>query len=122
MVAALAIAGGSAGWAQDYSYFEPGHCSLSQSAVNNVLGQLAPVVALPDANGGLFKPNKMWAAVVDRKGVLCAVTRSDADAFPASRDIAIAKAFTATGSATTSLLSRPPTSMGRRSRAVRYMG
>jgi uncharacterized protein GlcG (DUF336 family) len=97
MVAALTMAGGSIARAQDYSYFEPGHCSLSQSVVNKVLSQLAPVVALPDANGGIFKPNKMWAAVVDRKGVLCGVTRSDPDAVPGSRDIAIAKAFTANG-------------------------
>jgi uncharacterized protein GlcG (DUF336 family) len=46
-------------------------------------------------NGGLFSPNRMWAAVVDRQGVLCSVTRSDPDAWPGSRDIAIAKAFTA---------------------------
>ena len=57
MVAALAIAGGSGAWADEFSYFEPGHCSLSQSLVNNVLGQLASVVKLN--NGGLFSPNKM---------------------------------------------------------------
>jgi uncharacterized protein GlcG (DUF336 family) len=68
-------------------------CSISTSVVNNVLGQLASVVQLN--NGGLFSPNRMWAAVVDRQGVLCAVTRSDADAWPGSRDIAIAKAYTA---------------------------
>ena len=95
MVAALAIAGGSGAWADEFSYFEPGHCSLSQSLVNNVLGQLASVVKLN--NGGLFSPNKMWAAVVDRHGVLCGVMRSDPDAWPGSRDIAIAKAYTANG-------------------------
>ena len=46
-------------------------------------------------NGGLFKPNKMWSAVVDRQGVLCSVVRSDPDAWPGSRSIAIAKASTA---------------------------
>ena len=50
-------------------------------------------------NGGLFSPNHMWAAVVDSDGVLCAVakTQSDGDAnvWPGSRSIAIAKADTA---------------------------
>jgi len=72
---------------------QPANCSISPSLVNNVLGQLASVVQLD--NGGLFSPNRMWAAVVDRQGVLCGVTRSDADAWPGSRDIAIAKAYTA---------------------------
>ncbi len=48
-----------------------------------------------DGNGGLFSPNKMWSAVVDRQGVLCSVIRSDPDAWPGSREIAIAKASTA---------------------------
>lgn len=68
---------------------------MSQSVVNQVLGQLAS--AVPLKNGGLFSRSKMWAAAVDRKGVLCSVTRSDPDAWPASRDIAIAKAYTANG-------------------------
>jgi uncharacterized protein GlcG (DUF336 family) len=68
-------------------------CRLSSSVVNNVLGQLSSVVQ--ENNGGLFSPNKMWAAVVDRQGVLCGVIRSDPDAWPGSRDIAIAKAYTA---------------------------
>lgn len=79
----------SGAWAQN----QQGQCSLSQSVVNNVLGQLSSVVLL--SNGGLFSPNRMWAAVVDRQGVLCGVTRSDPDAWPGSRDIAIAKAYTA---------------------------
>jgi uncharacterized protein GlcG (DUF336 family) len=94
-VAALTMAGGSAARADDLSHFEPGQCSLSHSVVNNVLGQLESVAKLK--NGGLFSPNLMWAAVVDRQGVLCGVTRSDPDAWPGSRDIAIAKATTANG-------------------------
>ena len=70
-------------------------CSIPASVVNNVLGQLASVVNLK--NGGLFSPNLMWAAVVDRQGTLCGVARSDPDAWPGSRDIAIAKATTANG-------------------------
>jgi uncharacterized protein GlcG (DUF336 family) len=71
---------------------------LSQNVVGQVLGQLPSVLNnsnYPDNNGGLFTPNKMWAAVVDRKGVLCAVTSSAPDAWPGSRAIAIAKAYTA---------------------------
>ena len=37
----------------------------------------------------------MWSAIVDRQGVLCSVIRSDPDAWPGSRSIAIAKASTA---------------------------
>ena len=95
IVAALAMAGSSGAWADDFSYFDAKPCSLSRLVVNNVLGQLASVVKL--SNGGLFSPNRMWAAVVDRQGVLCGVTRSDPDAWPGSRDIAIAKATTANG-------------------------
>jgi uncharacterized protein GlcG (DUF336 family) len=93
MVAALAMAATTGAFAQDNQGNEPAGCSLSPSVVSKVLGQLASVVQL--SNGGLFSPNRMWAAVVDRQGVLCGVRRSDPDAWPGSRDIAIAKAFTA---------------------------
>src|SRR5947208_12059083 len=95
VAAALAITGAAAAMAQDQGNQgnQPAGCSVSASVVNNVLGQLASVVQL--SNGGLFSPNRMWAAVVDRQGVLCGVTRSDPDAWPGSRDIAIAKAFSA---------------------------
>jgi uncharacterized protein GlcG (DUF336 family) len=69
-------------------------CSLSSTVVSAVIGKLAAVVNLADANGGIFKPNRMWAAVVDRAGVLCQVTKIG-DAWPGSRAIAIAKASTA---------------------------
>jgi uncharacterized protein GlcG (DUF336 family) len=91
---AILLGAGSGAWAQDWGV-GPRPCSLSQTVVNNVLGQLSYVVTLN--NGGLFSPNKMWAAVVDRQGVLCGFTRSSPDAWPGSRDIAIAKAFTANG-------------------------
>src|SRR6202011_6246933 len=93
MVAALAMAATTGAFAQDNQGNQPAGCSLSPSVVSKVLGQLASVVQL--SNGGLFSPNRMWAAVVDRQGVLCGVRRSDPDAWPGSRDIAIAKAFTA---------------------------
>jgi uncharacterized protein GlcG (DUF336 family) len=94
-IVGLAMAGAGAAWADELNYFEPGQCSLSSSVVKNVLGQLGSVVQ--SGNGGLFTPNEMWAAVVDRQGVLCGVTRSSPDAWPGSRDIAIAKAYTANG-------------------------
>ena len=56
--------------------------------------QLAKVVNLSDGNGGIFKPNLMWSAVVDRGGTLCSVIKTG-DAWPGSRAIAIAKAETA---------------------------
>src|SRR5947207_8536244 len=91
--AVILTAGASGAFAQNNQGNQPA-CSLSPLVVNNALGQLASVVQRTD-NGGLFSPNRMWAAVVDRQGVLCSVTRSDPDAWPGSRDIAIAKAFSA---------------------------
>ncbi len=69
-------------------------CGISATIVNKIQGELAPVVALPDGNGGIFKPNLMWSAVVDRQGRLCSVIKTG-DAWPGSRAIAIAKANTA---------------------------
>jgi uncharacterized protein GlcG (DUF336 family) len=89
---AILLGAGSGAWAQDWGP-GPRPCSLPQLVVNNVLGQLSSVVML--SNGGLFSPNRMWAAVVDRRGVLCAVISSSQDAWPGSRSIAIAKASTA---------------------------
>jgi uncharacterized protein GlcG (DUF336 family) len=84
---------GSGAWAQNaLPSPEPEFCSLSQAVIGKVLGQLASVVL--SGNGGLFTPNRMWAAVVDRKGVLCEVI-STGDAWPGSRAIAVAKANTA---------------------------
>jgi uncharacterized protein GlcG (DUF336 family) len=69
-------------------------CSIDASTVQQVQSKLAAVVALPDGNGGIFKPNLMWSAIVDRDGVLCSVIKTG-DAWPGSRAIAIAKANTA---------------------------
>ena len=71
-----------------------GTCSIPASIVTKIQNQLATVVASPDANGGIFKPNRMWSAVVDRSGKLCSVIKIY-DAWPGSRAIAIAKAGTA---------------------------
>src|ERR1700733_9045309 len=40
-------------------------CGLSVGTVNAIQAQLASVINL--SNGGLFKPNRMWSAVVDRQ-------------------------------------------------------
>jgi uncharacterized protein GlcG (DUF336 family) len=66
-------------------------CSLSAKVVASVQSQLAVVVN--QNNGGIFSPNRMWSAVVDRRGRLCSVIKIG-DAWPGSRSIAIAKAST----------------------------
>jgi uncharacterized protein GlcG (DUF336 family) len=70
-------------------------CNIPDNVLNNVQSKLSKVVHSPDANGGLFSPNRMWSAIVDREGTLCSVVSSDKDAWPGSRSIAIAKASTA---------------------------
>jgi uncharacterized protein GlcG (DUF336 family) len=72
-----------------------GNCGIPSTTVSKLQAKLATVVNESDGNGGLFQPNRMWSAVVDRKGVLCSVIQSDPDAWPGSRSIAIAKASTA---------------------------
>lgn len=76
--------------------FGPARCQIPADVVANVQSQLATVVQLPDHNGGLFSPNRMWSSVVDRVGTLCSVVVTG-DAWPGSRAIAIAKATTANG-------------------------
>jgi uncharacterized protein GlcG (DUF336 family) len=75
---------------------ERASCKIPSQVVANIQAQLATVVKLGDQNGGLFKPNRMWSAVVDRVGTLCSVIVTG-DAWPGSRAIAIAKASTANG-------------------------
>jgi len=75
-------------------------CAIPAGAIDTVQAQLRVVVNLSDGNGGIFKPNRMWSAIVDRKGVLCSVISSaefapKLDVWPGSREIAIAKAGTA---------------------------
>lgn len=75
-------------------YGSDGQCSIPRPIVDKVQNQLSNIVKLD--NGGIFSPNLMWSAVVDRQGRLCSVT-SIGDAWPGSRAIAIAKAYTANG-------------------------
>ncbi|GAC1310257.1 MAG: hypothetical protein NVSMB21_17890 [Vulcanimicrobiaceae bacterium] len=68
-----------------------GQCSIPAATVQSLQDKLSQVAPL--ANGGLFTPSRMWSAVVDRSGRLCSVIVIG-DAWPGSRAIAIAKAFT----------------------------
>jgi uncharacterized protein GlcG (DUF336 family) len=94
-LAAVAVFGGSQARADDGGGGYGGSCGISATVVNAIQATLATVVNESDGNGGLFKPNRMWSAVVDRQGKLCSVIRSSNDAWPGSRAIAIAKASTA---------------------------
>ncbi len=86
---------GFSSFAQSQNLNPESGCALPRSVVNQIQSELGTVVNLPDNNGGLFNhPNQMWSAVVDRFGVLCSVIKTG-DAWPGSRDIAIAKASTA---------------------------
>jgi uncharacterized protein GlcG (DUF336 family) len=67
-------------------------CSIPAKTVHQIQNTLAQTVQL--SNGGIFTPNRMWSAVVDRDGRLCSVIKIG-DAWPGSRAIAIAKASTA---------------------------
>jgi uncharacterized protein GlcG (DUF336 family) len=89
LVAALGLVFSSPVFADD----SQGQCNISAGVVKTLQSKLSTVVT--SGNGGLFKPNRMWSAVVDRRGVLCSVISSDPDAWPGSRSIAIAKASTA---------------------------
>ena len=77
----------------------PGSCA-EVPAYGQLAEALNEVVAAgdPEANGGLGNP--MWAVLVGRDGVVCAVARSGDPAgeqWPGSRTIAAAKAYAANG-------------------------
>ena len=93
---AIALSLSAATAAQAWDEPQPASCQISSDTVSNLQAQLATVVQEPDQNGGLFKPNRMWSAIVDRVGTLCSVIVTG-DAWPGSRQIAIAKATTANG-------------------------
>lgn len=75
----------------DDNRLRPARCQIPSDVVAGLQAQLASVVKMD--NGGLFTPNRMWSAVVDRVGTLCSVIVTG-DAWPGSRAIAIAKAST----------------------------
>jgi uncharacterized protein GlcG (DUF336 family) len=70
-------------------------CGIPAATVTKVQNELKTVINEPDKNGGIFSPNRMWSAIVDRQGKLCSVINSNNDPWPGSRAIAIAKAATA---------------------------
>jgi len=97
LLALLALPAASIARADDLT-LDYQSCSISAQTVGSIQKALAYVVANePDDNGSLFKPrpSRMWSAVVDRTGRLCSIIRSDPDAWPGSRAIAIAKAASA---------------------------
>src|SRR5580658_2052205 len=65
----------------------PPNCGIPAATVAALQAKLAIVIALSDGNGGIFKPNRMWSAIVDRQGILCSVINSDNDPWPGSRAI-----------------------------------
>jgi len=97
--AALAGGNGLLGPSDDQSDgpYQKGSCQIRQSTLSQFQSALNGVVLLN--NGGVFNPNMMWLAIVDRAGTLCLVIKSQSgpspDPWPGSRDIAIAKATTA---------------------------
>jgi len=94
-IAAAITFTGASGALADQNWAAQSQCALPEGVINTVQSQLATVIT--SGNGGLFKPNRMWSAIVDRQGVLCSVINSNNDPWPGSRDIAIAKATTANG-------------------------
>src|ERR1700735_5154913 len=74
---------------------EYANCGIPNATVAALQAKLNVVINLSDGNGGIFKPNRMWSAIVDRKGTLCSIINSGNDPWPGSRAIAIAKAGTA---------------------------
>ncbi len=93
-IAALFAASAASAQGFGASGSDPQGCGIPGAIVTGVQSKLAQVVQMQ--NGGLFSPNLMWSAVVDRTGRLCSVIKTG-DAWPGSRAIAIAKAFTANG-------------------------
>lgn len=91
--AALAFSGSAAANNMDAAQ-NGSACSIPVGTLTEVQMQLFKVVRLPDQNGGIFGPNRMWSAIVDRDGKLCIINKVG-DAWPGSRAIAVAKAYTA---------------------------
>lgn len=75
-------------------------CSI-RGLADAVQSKLAAIAQ--SGNGGIFTPNRMWSAVVDRQGVLCSVISNNPDTWPGSRAIAMAKASTANDFSSSSL-------------------
>ena len=88
VIAALGVS--AAAQAQEAGSEERGGCPVTHQALTRALRAAVAEVG----------SNNMWASVVNRDGVVCAVTfsgRNRGDQFPVSRAISVAKAFTANG-------------------------
>ena len=99
MTFAAMTAASNALWAQGHD--GPSNCSGLPSASDLKTFLVAAPSTGGDA-GGLFHGTRMWVAVVNRDGKLCAVANSQSDpsqVWPGSQSIAKAKAYTATHSA-----------------------
>jgi uncharacterized protein GlcG (DUF336 family) len=69
-----------------------------KKALNDAPNMTKPASPIGGTVGGLFNGTRMWAAVVNRDGEICAYTTSTADpakVWPGSQAIAKAKAYTA---------------------------
>jgi uncharacterized protein GlcG (DUF336 family) len=87
----LLVFSGSAVWTLDSQAGSKGAELPDYEKLTEALNE-----AVKQNNGGIFSPNKMWAAVVDRQGRVVAVTKTPGqDAWPGSRVIAMQKAYTA---------------------------
>ena len=83
--AAMAGGNGLLGPSEDPSDgpYQKGTCQIPQKTLGQFQGALNNVVTMH--NGGIFKPNMMWLAVVDRSGTLCLVIKSQAGSSPGCR-------------------------------------
>ena len=52
-------------------------CGISAATVTSLQNQLAVVIKMD--NGGIFQPNRMWSAIVDRQGKLCSAITAGVD-------------------------------------------
>jgi uncharacterized protein GlcG (DUF336 family) len=72
---------------------DPAACSVPRPIIAALVSDFeATAQSIQDKS--LFTPKMMWAAIVDRRGILCTITKVG-DAWPGSRQIAIAKASSA---------------------------
>ena len=93
MFLAIAVATVVCSWSE----VEAATCAVDHASLTNALRASVKPSGGP-TNGGF--DNNEWAAVVARDGTVCAVTYSGAmvgDQWPASRAVAVEKAFTANG-------------------------
>lgn len=114
IIAGLVAASAIPAWADDGDG-RASSCALTPSVVSSIQSKLTVVVQ--NGNGGLFTPNRMWSAIVDREGRLCSITSAAASthgrvAVPSRSP----RPRPQTTSATTSLLCLPRTCTASRSR------